>query len=410
MVFSLNKSDAHKIQDIKGNYLRLMQQFTVWEKKYATSQANEHCFKTLEVELDTIKAFYNDFMNSVVLPTEQNVSAQLPEFITQEDIFRLLSYKVFMPMAQIFAEREPWMQRIAGTNRKNAQTSSGYCTFKNLVANYPNKFAIEQSIHHFEQGTLKYHHDWEAAKRQINKDLKSLSALCTSWKESKNSFYTKKASILADFISSFEKIPLQLSAKEEQRFKQTERYKTTLATDKFKAAHMLNEHLSNYPNPQEELAEKIKLMQPLIQNKMLFAHRPNAIGWLQTQLHVTPEVLKKLDSLEESLKKGEKTLAAYLKHTAPPPQKAPQSKCPSRMKEPKNLGHQTEITKTAPVTRQITLPIASLPKQKSLGKVYLRVQEYEEALHRFSLFTHQKPSSDVPLKCTYSLNRYMLMS
>lgn len=135
MLFKLNKSSSHKPEQISRSYHRLMLQLKTWETNHYTPDLNEEYFRTLDIETRNVQIFYNDFVNNVLIPLEQQPTTDLPEFITREDIFKLLSFKIFMPLAQIFAEREQWMRRIAGTNGKNAHTSESYNKFKKIFLN-----------------------------------------------------------------------------------------------------------------------------------------------------------------------------------------------------------------------------------------------------------------------------------
>ncbi len=407
MFFRSNKSPSHQQQQIITNYRRLMQQFRTWEKNNATHHVNEKYFKTLGVETKAIEKFYKEFTDGVLVPLDQQSPLDLPEFIAQEDIFSLLSYKVFMPFAQIFAEREAWMQRIAGTDGKNAPTSESYCKFKSLILNYHNKFVVEESLYHFEQGTLKYHHDWQAAKRQIAKELKSLRALYENWKESKNKGDREKASTLFDFIDRFERIPNQLRLKEEERFKQSELYKSAFSTDKLKATELLNKHLFDYNNPQEELDQRMKLIQSLTQCNNLFEHHHNPIGWLKNQFNMTTPVFKKLASLEHALKSGVTALSIYVEHTIPQTRVI----SPKRGKSPKRVSNflPEENKSSEPVaesqdisnSKQATQP--PVQHKRKMGKVHFKVQEYEENLRRLGLFNSLPTLSD-PLQNTLHPN------
>lgn len=370
-----------------------MKRFRRWERNTSTLEANEEDFKSLDIELKNIEEFYKEFTTKVLAPLAQLPTSDLPEFISQEDIFSLLGYRQFMLFAQMFAEREAWMQRIAGTNGKNAHTSESYRKFKSLVSKCPGRFVIEESLRHFEQGTLKYHHDWQTAKRQITKELKSLRVLHENWKESSNKKNRKRASFLIDFINKFENIPDQLRLQEEMRLKQSESYKNALATDKFKAAQLLNKHLYDYDNPQAELAEKMKLLQSLSHCTLLFEHNRSPIGRLKTQFNIKTPVFQKLTSLEKALSSGESALNLYLKHTMPPtdmvtatPQKSSDresvplstvNKAPESISEHPHVGHSNQ--ETQPQTN-------SIPKKENPGKVFRKVQEYEENLRRLGLF------------------------
>lgn len=192
MLFKLNKSSSHKPEQISRSYHRLMLQLKTWETNHYTPDLNEEYFRTLDIETRNIQIFYNDFVNNVLIPLEQQPATDLPEFITREDIFKLLSFKIFMPLAPIFAEREKWMKRIAGTDGKNAHASESYNKFKKIFLNSHHKFVIEESLSHFEHGTLKYHHEWLTAKRQIAKEVRSLRALQENWKEKKTKLTEKK--------------------------------------------------------------------------------------------------------------------------------------------------------------------------------------------------------------------------
>lgn len=150
-----------------------MLQLKTWETDNSTLNLNEEFFKPLDVEINVIEKLYKDFIDNIIVPLVQQPASDLPEFITQEDIFKLLIFKIFMPLTQIFAEREAWMRRIASTNGKNAHTSESYSNFKKIILNSHQKFVIEESLFHFEHETLKYHHDWQTAKRQIAKEVKS---------------------------------------------------------------------------------------------------------------------------------------------------------------------------------------------------------------------------------------------
>lgn len=392
-MFIRNKSNSNQHQQIFKNYHRLMKQFRAWEKSNTILEANEECFKTLDIELKTIEKFYNEFTTKVLAPLDQHPTSDLPEFISQEDIFSLLGYRQFMLFAQMFAEREAWMQCIAGTDGKNAHTSESYRKFKSLISKCPGKFVIEESLSHFEQGTLKYHHDWQTAKRQIAKELKSLRALHENWKESSNKKDRERASFLIDFINKFENIPDQLRLREEIRLKQSESYKNALATDKFKAAQLLNKHLYDYDNPQEELAEKMKLLQSLSHCTLLFEHNRSPIGRLKTEFNIKTPASQKLASLEKALSSGENALNLYLKHTMTPagmtsatPQKSSDresaslpgvNKTSESISEHQHAGHSNQETQPQ---------INSIPKKNNTGKVFRKVQEYEENLRKLGLF------------------------
>ncbi|CZH46244.1 hypothetical protein [Legionella pneumophila] len=405
MLFKVNKSSSHKHEQIIKNYHRLMLQLKTWETDNSTLNFNDEYFKTLDVEIYVIEKFYKDFTDNIIVPLDQQPALDLPEFITQEDIFKLLSFKIFMPLAQIFAERETWMRRIAGTDGKNAHTSESYSRFKKIILNSHHKFVIEESLFHFEHETLKYHHDWQTAKRQIAKEVKSLRALHENWKEKKNKIDRKRASALFDFLNNFESIPNRLRSKEEEYFKQSEAYKNALCTDKLKALQLLNQHLFDYNNPQEELAEKMKLIQALYDCNIFFEHHRTPIGWLKTRFNVETEVYKKLTSLEQTLKSAQSALSAYMEHTIPktamrstelrkerekdsisPPK---ENKSPEAVSENQNTSHSNPV-----VQPQIT-PVQN---KKNTGKVYLKVQEYEENLHKLGLFTPPKKTFSKPLQ------------
>lgn len=393
MLFKSNKYSPHKHEQISRNYQRLMLQLKTWETNHFTPNLNEEYFRTLNVETRDVQNFYKDFMDNVLVPLEQQPAIDLPEFITLEDIFKLLSYKIFMPLAQIFAEREKWMRRIADTDGKNAHTSESYNKFKKIFLNSHHKFVIEESLFHFEHDTLKYHHDWQTAKRQIAKEVKSLRALQENWKEKKNKIDRKKASALFDFLDNFASIPNRLRSREEERFKQSGAYKEALSADKLKAVQLLNEHLFDYSNPQEELAERMKLIQALYDCNILFEHNHNPIGWLKTQLNVETVVDKKLTSLEQALKAAENALSIYMEHTIP---KTAMISTEPRKKSEKDIAHLPNENKTpAAVSENQNTSHSQLEVQpqinpvqnKSTGKVYLKVQEYEENLRRLGLFT-----------------------
>ncbi|HAT8593634.1 TPA: EbhA [Legionella pneumophila] len=405
MLFRSNKSSAHKPEQISRNYHRLMLQLKTWETNHYTPDLNEEYFRTLDVETIDIQEFYKDFVDNVLTPLEQQPTTDLPEFITREDIFKLLSYKIFMPLAPIFAEREKWMKRIAGTDGKNAHASESYNKFKKIFLNSHHKFVIEESLSHFEHGTLKYHHEWLTAKRQIAKEVKSLRALQENWKEKKNKIDRKKASILFDFLDSFESIPNQLRSKEEEGFKQTEVYKKALSTDKLKAIELLNQHLFDYSNPQEELAERMKLIKALYENNILFEQHHTPIGWLKNQLNIETVLDKKLASLEQALKSAESALSTYMEQTIPKSvmlstelrKEAEKDSIPLPEKnKSREVVSENQNTSTSnPEIQPQTNPVQN---KKNTGKVYQKVQQYEENLRRLGVFTPTPPLCSGSLK------------
>ncbi|HAT8224226.1 TPA: EbhA [Legionella pneumophila] len=405
MLFKFNKSSAHKSEQISRNYHRLMLQLKTWETNNSSLNLNEEYFRTLDVDITVIEKFYKDFTDNVIVPLDQQPASALPEFITQEDIFKLLSYKIFMPLAQIFAEREKWMRRIAGTDGKNAHTSESYNKFKKIFLNSHHKFVIKENLFHFEHDTLKYHHEWQTAKRQIAKEIKSLRTLQENWKEKKNKTDRKKASALFDFLDNFESIPNRLRSREEERFKQSEAYKNALSTDKLKAIELLNQHLFDYSNPQEELAERLKLIQTLYDCKILFEHNHNPIGWLKNQFNVETEVYKNLASLEQSLKSAESAFSAYMEHKIPktamistePRKESEKDSIPltDNDKLAKSVSENQSTSASNPEIQPQTNPVQN---KKNTGKVYLKVQEYEENLRRLGLFTPKTPPCSGSLK------------
>lgn len=405
MLFKLNKSSSHKPEQISRSYHRLMLQLKTWETNHVTQNLSEEYFRTLDVETKDVENFYKNFIDNVLTPLEQQPAADLPEFITREDIFKLLSFKIFMPLAPIFAEREKWMKRIAGTDGKNAHASESYNKFKKIFLNSHHKFVIEESLSHFEHGTLKYHHEWLTAKRQIAKEVKSLRALQENWKEKKNKIDRKKASILFDFLDSFESIPNRIRSREEEGFKQTEVYKKALSTDKLKAIELLNQHLFDYSNPQEELAERMKLIQALYDCKILFEHHHTPIGWLKARFNVETEVYKKLTSLEQTLKSAQSALSAYMEHTIPKTamrstelRKEPEKDSISLPEENKSPEAVSENQNTSHSNLVVQPQITPVQNKKNTGKVYLKVQEYEENLHKLGLFTPPKKTFSKPLQ------------
>ncbi|HAU1193379.1 TPA: EbhA [Legionella pneumophila] len=404
MLFRSNKSSAHKPEQIIKHYRRLMLQLKTWETNNSSLNLNEEYFRTLDVDITVIEKFYKDFTDNVIVPLDQQPASALPEFITLEDIFKLLSYKIFMPLAQIFAEREKWMRRIAGTDGKNAHTSESYNKFKKIFLNSHHKFVIEENLFHFEHETLKYHHEWQIAKRQIAKEIKSLRALQENWKEKKNKIDRKRASALFDFLDNFENIPNRLRSREEERFKQSEAYKNALSTDKLKAIELLNQYLFDYSNPQEELAERLKLIQALYDCKILFEHNHNPIGWLKNQFNVETEVYKNLASLEQSLKSAERTLSTYLEHTTP---KTTMPLTESEKEAEKDSISLDESKTLEPVSGNQNInhsnpeaqpQMNTVQNKKTRGKVYLKVQAYEENLLKLGLFTPEKCSRSEPYK------------
>ncbi|HFF5923275.1 TPA: EbhA [Legionella pneumophila] len=404
MLFRSNKSSAHKPEQIIKHYRRLMLQLKTWETNNSSLNLNEEYFRTLDVDITVIEKFYKDFTDNVIVPLDQQPASALPEFITLEDIFKLLSYKIFMPLAQIFAEREKWMRRIAGTDGKNAHTSESYNKFKKIFLNSHHKFVIEENLFHFEHETLKYHHEWQIAKRQIAKEIKSLRALQENWKEKKNKIDRKKASALFDFLDNFENIPNRLRSREEERFKQSEAYKNALSTDKLKAIELLNQYLFDYSNPQEELAERLKLIQALYDCKILVEHNHNPIGWLKNQFNVETEVYKNLASLEQSLKSAERTLSTYLEHTTP---KTTMPLTESEKEAEKDSISLDESKTLEPVSGNQNInhsnpeaqpQMNTVQNKKTRGKVYLKVQAYEENLLKLGLFTPEKCSRSEPYK------------
>ncbi|HBB6898044.1 TPA: EbhA [Legionella pneumophila] len=405
MLFKLNKSSSHKPEQISRSYHRLMLQLKTWETNHYTPDLNEEYFRTLDIETRNVQIFYNDFVNNVLIPLEQQPTTDLPEFITREDIFKLLSFKIFMPLAPIFAEREQWMKRIASTDGKNAHASESYNKFKKIFLNSHHKFVIEESLSHFELGTLKYHHEWLTAKRQIAKEVKSLRALQENWKEKKNKIDRKKASILFDFLDSFESIPNRLRSREEERFKQTEVYNKALSTDKLKAIELLNQHLFDYSSPQEELAERMKLIKALYENNILFEQHHTPIGWLKNQLNIETVLDKKLASLEQSLKAAENALNSYMEHRIPKTatistelRKEPEKDSialPEENKSPEAVSENQNTSTSNPEIQPQTNPVQN---RKNTGKVYLKVQQYEENLRRHGVFTPKTPPCSESLK------------
>ncbi|HHX7429736.1 EbhA [Legionella pneumophila] len=405
MLFKLNKSSSHKPEQISRSYHRLMLQLKTWETNHYTPDLNEEYFRTLDIETRNVQIFYNDFVNNVLIPLEQQPTTDLPEFITQEDIFNLLSFKIFMPLAPIFAEREQWMKRIAGTDGKNAHASESYNKFKKIFLNSHHKFVIEESLSHFEHGTLKYHHEWLTAKRQIAKEVKSLRALQENWKEKKNKIDRKKAAALLDFLDNFESIPNRLRSREEEGFKRTEVYKKALSTDKLKAIELLNQHLFDYSSPQEELAERMKLIKALYENNILFEQHHTPIGWLKNQLNIETVLDKKLASLAQSLKAAENALNSYMEHRIPKTatistelRKEPEKDSialPEENKSPEAVSENQNTSTSNPEIQPQTNPVQN---RKNTGKVYLKVQQYEENLRRLGVFTPKTPPCSESLK------------
>ncbi|HAT4417165.1 TPA: EbhA [Legionella pneumophila] len=405
MLFKLNKSSSHKPEQISRSYHCLMLQLKTWETNHYTPDLNEEYFRTLDIETRNVQIFYNDFVNNVLIPLEQQPTTDLPEFITQEDIFKLLSFKIFMPLAPIFAEREQWMKRIAGTDGKNAHASESYNKFKKIFLNSHHKFVIEESLSHFEHGTLKYHHEWLTAKRQIAKEVKSLRALQENWKEKKNKIDRKKAAALLDFLDNFESIPNRLRSREEEGFKRTEVYKKALSTDKLKAIELLNQHLFDYSSPQEELAERMKLIKALYENNILFEQHHTPIGWLKNQLNIETVLDKKLASLEQSLKAAENALNSYMEHRIPKTatistelRKEPEKDSialPEENKSPEAVSENQNTSTSNPEIQPQTNPVQN---RKNTGKVYLKVQLYEENLRRLGVFTPKTPPCSELLK------------
>ncbi|HAU1604146.1 TPA: EbhA [Legionella pneumophila] len=405
MLFKFNKSSAHKSEQISRNYHRLMLQLKTWETNHYTPDLNEEYFRTLDIETRNVQIFYNDFVNNVLIPLEQQPTTDLPEFITQEDIFKLLSFKIFMPLVPIFAEREQWIKRIAGTDGKNAHASESYNKFKKIFLNSHHKFVIEESLSHFEHGTLKYHHEWLTAKRQIAKEVKSLRALQENWKEKKNKIDRKKAAALLDFLDNFESIPNRLRSREEEGFKRTEVYKKALSTDKLKAIELLNQHLFDYSSPQEELAERMKLIKALYENNILFEQHHTPIGWLKNQLNIETVLDKKLASLEQSLKTAENVLNSYMEHRIPKTatistelRKEPEKDSialPEENKSPEAVSENQNTSTSNPEIQPQTNPVQN---RKNTGKVYLKVQQYEENLRRLGVFTPKTPPCSESLK------------
>ncbi|CZH09204.1 EbhA [Legionella pneumophila serogroup 1] len=405
MLFKLNKSSAHKPEQISKSYHRLMLQLKTWETNHVTQNLSEEYFRTLDVETKDVENFYKNFIDNVLTPLEQQPASDLPEFITREDIFKLLGFKIFMPLAPIFAEREKWMKRIAGTDGKNAHASESYNKFKKIFLNSHHKFVIAESLSHFEHGTLKYHHEWLTAKRQIAKEVRSLRALQENWKEKKNKIDRKKASILFDFLDSFESIPNRLRSREEEGFKQTEVYKKALSTDKLKAIELLNQHLFDYSNPQEELAERMKLIKALYENNILFEQHHTPIRWLKNQLNIETVLDKKLASLEQSLKAAENALNSYMEHAMPKTVTISTELRKESEKDSAHLPDENKTLKPVSVDQNVTHSnpevqpqINPVQNKKTRGKVYLKVQEYEENLRKLSLFTPQKSPFSEPLK------------
>ncbi|HGE7389583.1 TPA: EbhA [Legionella pneumophila] len=416
MLFRFNKSSSHKPEQISRNYHRLMLQLKTWETNHYTPDLNEEYFRTLDIETRSVQIFYNDFVNNVLIPLEQQPTTDLPEFITREDIFKLLSFKIFMPLAPIFAEREQWMKRIAGTDGKNAHASESYNKFKKIFLNSHHKFVIEESLSHFEHGTLKYHHEWLTAKRQIAKEVKSLRALQENWKEKKNKIDRKKAAALLDFLDNFESIPNRLRSREEEGFKRTEVYKKALSTDKLKAIELLNQHLFDYSSPQEELTERMKLIKALYENNILFEQHHTPIGWLKNQLNIETVLDKKLASLEQSLKAAENALNSYMEHRIPKTapistelRKEPEKDSialPQENKSPEAVSENQDTSTSNPEIQPQTNPVQN---RKNTGKVYLKVQQYEENLRRLGVFTPKtSPCSELLKKDLTDGNRISL--
>ncbi|HAT8939666.1 TPA: EbhA [Legionella pneumophila subsp. pneumophila] len=405
MLFRFNKSSSHKPEQISRNYHRLMLQLKTWETNHYTPDLNEEYFRTLDIETRSVQIFYNDFVNNVLIPLEQQPTTDLPEFITREDIFKLLSFKIFMPLAPIFAEREQWMKRIAGTDGKNAHASESYNKFKKIFLNSHHKFVIEESLSHFEHGTLKYHHEWLTAKRQIAKEVKSLRALQENWKEKKNKIDRKKAAALLDFLDNFESIPNRLRSREEEGFKRTEVYKKALSTDKLKAIELLNQHLFDYSSPQEELTERMKLIKALYENNILFEQHHTPIGWLKNQLNIETVLDKKLASLEQSLKAAENALNSYMEHRIPKTatistelRKEPEKDSIALPQENKSLEAVSENQDTSTSNPEIQPQTNPVQNRKNTGKVYLKVQQYEENLRRLGVFTPKTSPCSESLK------------
>ncbi|MCW8483009.1 EbhA protein [Fluoribacter dumoffii] len=409
MFFSSNNSKSPQPKTILKHYRRLMVQFKKWEKNCAALEENQgkEFLKTLNVELKTIQKFYKAFINDVLIPFDQQPA--LPEIITQEDISSLLRYKEFMPFFQLFAEREAWMQRIAGTDGTNASASETYCQFKHFISNHSNKFVIEESLNHFEQGTLRYHHECQAAKRKIDQEFKSLRDLYERLRESKNKADMEIASILNEFIDQFAHVPYQLRLREEIQFKQSEPYIKALSKDKFTAALLLSQHLRDYSNTQEELAERMKLLQSLSRHSILFEQNNSPLGRLKTRLHITPPASQKLSSLEHALKFAENAFKLYKKHTELNAEII-------SLTAVKNSEITSDFFSTKPAAdvvseSQNTSPsiapqpeMASVERKRPLGKVHLKVREYEENLLKLGVFHSKKPLLTEPVKSPVPFN------
>lgn len=221
----------------------------------------------------------------------------------------------------------------------------------------------------------------------------------------KNKIDRKKASALFDFLDNFENIPNRLRSREEERFKQSETYKNALSTDKLKAVQLLNQHLFDYSNPQEELAERMKLIQALYDCKILFELNHNLIGWLKNQFNVETVLDKKLASLEQALKAAENALSTYMEHTIPKtamistePKKESEKDSiilPDDNKSPEAVSENQNTSTSNPEIQPQTNPVQN---KKNTGKVYLKVQEYEENLRRLGLFTPKTPPCSGSLK------------
>lgn len=229
---------------------------------------------------------------------------------------------------------------------------------------------------------------------------KIITCITRKLEREKNKIDRKNASILFDFLDSFESIPNRLRSREEERFKQTEVYKKALSTDKLKAIELLNQHLFDYSNPQEELAERMKLIKALYDSNILFEQHHTPIGWLKNQLNIETVLDKKLASLEQSLKAAENALNSYMEHAMPKTVtistelrkelEKDSIALPEENKSPEAVSENQNTSHSNPVVQPQITPVQN---KKNTGKVYLKVQEYEENLHKLGLFTPPKKPS-----------------
>lgn len=149
----------------------------------------------------------------------------------------------------------------------------------------------------------------------------------------------------------------------------------------------------------------MKLIKALYENNILFEQHHTPIRWLKNQLNIETVLDKKLASLEQSLKAAENALNSYMEHAMPKTvtistelRKEPEkdsAHLPDENKTLKPVSVDQNVTHSNPEVQPQINPVQN---KKTRGKVYLKVQEYEENLRKLSLFTPQKSPFSEPLK------------